>query len=103
MKFSDLETFPIKNFQKINDRERSILKQQIMEYYDSVHIQFTSKEVQKHLIDLNSEVVPLNTIAKIMKQDWSLTYKRWLSRSNSIDFDRVNALRWMFSVEFSLN
>ena len=69
IRFSDLETFPIRNFHKINDRERSILKQHIMEYYDSVHTQFTSKEVQKHLIDLNSEVVPLNTIIKIIKQD----------------------------------
>ena len=80
MKFFDLETFPNRNFQKINDREKSIFKQQIMEYYDSVHTQFTSKEVQKHLIDLNYEVASLNTIVKIMKQDWNLTYIRWLSR-----------------------
>ena len=38
-----------------------------------------------------------------MKEDWNLTYKRWLSRPNIVDFDRIKALIWMFSVQFSLN
>ena len=56
MTFSDLETFPIRKFQKVNDWKRSSMKQQIIDYYDWSQTQFTSKEVHKHLVNLNSEV-----------------------------------------------
>ena len=103
MAFSDLETFPIRKFQKVNDWKRSAIKQQIIDYYDWSQTQFTSKEVQKQLVDLNSEVLPLNLIVNIMKEDWNLAYKYWLPRPNLIDFDRIRSLMWMFSVQFSLN
>ena len=87
MTFSDLEAFPIWKFQKVNNWKWSAIKQQIIDYYDWSHTQFISKEVQKHLVDLNYEVLPLNLIITIMKEDWKLTYKRWLSIPNLIDFD----------------
>ena len=52
MTFSDLETFPIRKLQKVNHSKRSTIKQQIINYYDLSQIQFTSKEVQKHLVNL---------------------------------------------------
>ena len=89
MTFGNLETFPIRKFQKVNDWKRSAIKQQIIDYYDLSQTQFASKEVQKHLINLNSEVLPFNLIVNIMKEDWNLAYKRRLSRPNLIDFYRI--------------
>ena len=35
-----------------------------------------------------------------MKEDLNLLFKRCLSRPNTINLDRVQALRWMFAIKF---
>ena len=69
MSLSDLMIIPIRKFNQINYSKRLSLKQQIMNYYNQSQCEFTSKDVEKYLIDLNSEAPPLNTIVKIMKED----------------------------------
>ena len=38
-----------------------------------------------------------------MKHDLNLTFKRWISRPNLIDFNKIAALRWMFAIKFTKN
>ena len=73
MSLSDLKIIPVRKLNQINYSKSLSLKQQIMNYYNQSQCEFTSKDVEKYLIDLNSEAPPLNTIVKIMKEDWNLT------------------------------
>ena len=72
-----------------------------MRIYNKAKNPFTSKDVQKNLSENLNNLTPLNKIVNIMKNDIKLTYKRCLSRPNSINLKRIKLLRFLFSVNFA--
>ena len=76
-----------------------------MHYYEILwrlkKTEFTVKDVQKYLKVDHLIVLPQHIIREIMKKELRLTFKKWLSHPNNVDFDRLKVLRWMFSVKFA--
>ena len=95
-----LNLFPLRNFQNVNSKSSEIIEQEIVRFYNKTKTPFISKDVQKHLSENLNNVPPLNKIVNIMRNDLKLTYKRCLSRPNSIDLERIKLLRFLFSVNF---
>ena len=96
-----LNLFPLRSFQNVNSKSSEIIEQEIVRFYNKTKTPFTSKDVQKHLSENLNNVPPLNKIVNIMRNDLKLTYKKCLSRPNSIDLERIKLLRFLFSVNFA--
>ena len=91
----------LRSFEKLYLSQRSNIIEIIKQYYEEMLTEFTSSDIQKHLLDKYQIVWSLRQIRNIMKNDLNLTYKKWASRPNNVDLNRVKALRLMFWVEFS--
>ena len=97
----NLGKLPLRINNKINDSMKAKVNCIIMRYYEDCKTEFTVKDVQKYLEVDHLIVLPQHIIREIMKKELRLTFKKWLSRPNNVDFDRLKVLRWMFSVKFA--
>ena len=96
----ELNHHPRRNFKTVDAKSKEMIENKITTFYDKWSSPFTSKDVQKHLIENTSVVLPLNKLVQMMKDDLNFTYKRCISRPNNIDLERVKALRCLFSANF---
>ena len=86
---SDIKSLPHRKVNKITNDQRSEIKQQIKEYYNQTETEFVSYDVQKYLFDKLNLIWSNKTIIDIMKNDLNLSFKRWLTRPNTINFDKI--------------
>ena len=60
----------------------------------------TAIEVADHLNGTLNQSYSVEAIRSIMKEKLKLSFKRVKSRSNSINFDKINSMRRLFSIKF---
>ena len=99
----EIYQLPLRNFQNIETKRQDIIEQRIINFYNETSNTFTSKDVQKYLLENTSDFIPLNKLVSIMKNNLGLSYKRWPSRPNTVDLSKVKALRCLFSANFIRN
>ena len=61
----------------------------------------TAKEITNKVNDELNTSYSANIIRSIMKNDANLSFKRVKSRPNSIDLNRINSIRNLFSIKFA--
>ena len=101
MNYSSLNNVPLRNYKKLTTTQQVIIIDEIKKYYWEFETEFTSLDIQKHLLEKWEIVCSLRMIRRIMKNDLNLTFKKSLTRPNNVDFNRVKALRSMFWVDFA--
>ena len=89
LSLEELSHHLIKNFKALDFKNKQIIENEVMKFYNKSSNTFTSKDVQKYLIENSNVVLPLNKLVWIMKNDLNLPYKRYLSRPNYIDLERI--------------
>ena len=99
---NQIRTLPLRRYDKISEFQRNSIKQNIMQYYIEVESEFNSVDVQKYLFEKWDIICSLKVIRDIMKNDLNFSYKKCWSRSNIVDFDKVKALRILFSARLSI-
>ena len=97
---SELEFIPFRKLEHISDSKANFIKLKIWEYFQNSEFQITAPDIQKYLLENFELKWSLNLILTIMKEDLNLSFQRCLSRPNTINLDRVQALRWMFAIKF---
>ena len=98
---SEFDKVPHRKIEQMQENQMKLIKEIIMKYYMKIETEFVAADVQKHLFENYDIIWYLKTTIKIMKHDLNLTFKRWISRPNSIDFNKTAALRWMFAIKFT--
>ena len=73
----------------------------IKSYYEDWDHPFWIKDVQSALNEELKNEYPYQLIRHIMKNDLMLSFKRWASRSNIFDHDKVFLLRKLFWIKFA--
>ena len=100
LNWSSINITPLRNYEKPTTDEQMRIVDAIKQYYKESETDFTSADIQKHLLEKLDIAWSLRMIRKIMKSDLNLTFKKCLTRPNNVDLSRVKVLRSMFWVDF---
>ena len=92
---------PLRKIESISYSKRRLIGEAILKYSEQTENEFNAVDIQKYLINTLDIKLSLGYITSIMKKDLNYSFKRWLSRPNYADFDKIKATRWKFAVDFS--
>ena len=99
--FQNIKWETNRKYSKINIKERHKVKAFIEDYYNNWEYPFCIKDIQNALKEEFKYDYSYQLVRDIMKNDLMLSYKRWASRSNIFNYDKVTILRKLFWIEFS--
>ena len=83
----------------ISYSKRILIGEAILKYSEQIKNELNL--IQKKIVNTLDIKLWLGYITSIMKKDLNYSFKRWLSRPNYTDFDKIKTKRWKFAVEFS--
>ena len=96
-----LEELPRRNFSKLNQREATLVKDAIEEYYLDQDLTITIKDIQKSIESKENISCSYQQVRKIMIEDSRLSYKRCLSRPIIVNMNKVKLMRKLFSLQIT--
>ena len=86
---------------KVYGENKHILRNEIWLFIKNCEYSFTTNDVTQHVnLKLNTNY-PVKLIRTIMKNELNLSYKKVKSRPNSIDLNKVESARILFSIKFA--
>ena len=96
-----LEKWDKKNITKLSCGKRETVVKLINKCIRNFKSELTAKEIANKVNDELNTSYSVNIIRSIMKNDANLSFKRVKSRPNSIDLNRINSIRNLFSINFA--
>ena len=99
--WKSINSYKIRNLWKIYGTQKDRLLKAIQEYVSKWKHTLTAIEVADHVNGTLNQSYSVEEIRSIMKDKLNLSFKRVKSRSNSINFDKINFGRRLFSIKFS--
>ena len=96
-----LEKWDKKNIAKLSCGKRETVVKLINKWIWNFKSTLTAKEITNKVNDELNTSYSANIIRSIMKNDVNLSFKRVKSRPNSIDLNRINSIRNLFSINFA--
>ena len=97
--FEIIHNLPRRNIVKMNDKVKFEVKEAIEKFYWDQKFPFTVKDVQSYLLKRNKISISYNSVNKIMKNNWNLSFKKVLSRPIIADMNKVRLMRKLFSIK----
>ena len=100
MRINEIFKGPTRNYTKILTYNKENLIKWIKEYINSTNYPFNAVELTEIANEKLRTNYSVNLIRNILKFDLNMSFKRVKPRPNSIDLNRVKAVRQLFVVKF---